>query len=132
MKHRFSALQISILVLFSSASAVCGQGTNVLKEISPGVFEIGSVRLNKQERTVQFPAVINMTNGLVEYFLVSGTGKLHESVLKTETDPAQIHFAMLLLGAQEAGTNRASTNISGNDFTLQVTWKNSDSERKVH
>ncbi len=100
-----------------------------LQQIAPGIFQLGLVRLNKADKTVQFPAAINMTNGLVEYFVVTGTGKLHESVLKTEVEPAQIHIAMLLLGAQDASTNAAGTNISGSKFSVELSWKNKAVEK---
>ncbi len=99
------------------------------QQVAPGVFQIGAVTLNQSEQSVQFPAAVNMTNGSVEYFIVTGTGKLHESVLKAEVDPAQIHVAMLLLGAQEASTNAATTNISGSKFTLKLSWKNGGVEK---
>jgi hypothetical protein len=116
-----------------------------LKQIAPGIFQLGGVRLNLEKKTVQFPASINMTNGAVEYFLVNGIGKLHESVLKTETEPAQIHMAMLFLGAKGAlkssSTNvvpeekfiaNAGTNkIGGDEIAIEVSWKNGDSEKRV-
>jgi hypothetical protein len=42
-----------------------------LKPIAPGVFELGLVTLNKRQRTVSFPATLNMDRGPVEYFLVA-------------------------------------------------------------
>jgi hypothetical protein len=72
-----------------------------LKEISPGVFELGKVRLDKTAKTVSFPAVVNMRGeDIVEYWLVNNGGKIHESVLKTEAEPYHIHLAMLLIGAK--------------------------------
>src|SRR5678816_457509 len=38
-----------------------------LKKIDTGVFEIGNVRLDKNQRTIRFPAVVNMDQGAVEY-----------------------------------------------------------------
>src|SRR5690606_34621261 len=112
MRLCFSGFKIIFYALFlSSAGLAAEQLTNPpLKEISPGVFQVGSVRLDKVQKSICFPAEVNMTNGLIEYFVVTGTGKLHESVLKTETQPSQIHIAMLLLGAKESETNRSSAN----------------------
>lgn len=108
------------------------QSTNLaLKQISPGVFQIGQVRLNKEKKIIQFPATVNMTNGLVEYFLVTGTGKLHESVLKTDAEPAQIHIAMLFIGTRGAPTNSSGTNIFGDKITIEVNWKNAGGEKNV-
>ena len=71
-----------------------------LKEISPGVFELGIVRLNKDAKTVSFPAVVNMREDIVEYWIVHKGGKIHESVLTSEAEPYHIHLAMLLIGAK--------------------------------
>ncbi|MEO7299968.1 MAG: YdjY domain-containing protein [Verrucomicrobiota bacterium] len=97
-----------------------------LKQITPKIFEIGSIQLNKENKTIKFPASVNMTNGAVEYVLVTGTGKLHESIFKTETEPSQIHVAMLLLGATGAGTN-----IAGDKFAMDVSWKNGAVEKHL-
>lgn len=69
-----------------------------IRKIAPGIFEIGQVRLDKDKKSVSFPGVVNMDQGLIEYALVSKVGKLHESLLRTETEPYHIHLAMLLIG----------------------------------
>lgn len=63
------------------------------------------MRLDKAQGTLTFPAVLNMDQGPMEYLLVSSSGKLHESILRTEAQPYLIHTAMLLLGAKGPGTN---------------------------
>jgi hypothetical protein len=78
--------------------------------VGPGIFEIGKVRLDKKQRTVSFPAVLNMNQGPMEYFLVTCYGKTHESVLRTEAQPYHLHVAVLLLGATGADTNGFSEN----------------------
>jgi hypothetical protein len=95
------------------------------KEISPGVFEIGKVRINKQKRTIEFPAVINMKEGLAEYFLVSTKGKVHESVLRTDVEPFQVHVAMLLLGGKGAQTNFFAPDQPppGDPVSIEISWK---------
>lgn len=70
------------------------------KEIAPGIFEIGSVRLDKNTRTVTFPAKVQMTDGLLEYLLVTPQGPVHESLLVSDAKPQDVHMAMLLLGAK--------------------------------
>lgn len=71
-----------------------------IKEVAPGVFELGKVRLSKKTHTVTFPAVVNMRDGVVEYWLVNTGGKVHESVLRTDAQPYHIHLAMLLIGGK--------------------------------
>ena len=110
--------------------------TNVVKEIHPGIFTLGDVVFDKRHRTVSFPARLNLTDGPMEYFLVTTWGKVHESILATETDPFRIHTAMLLLGAKGTGTNSNAENSRGSGFivhpskaripgdkiSLEVTW----------
>ncbi len=72
-----------------------------IKEISPGVFEIEGIRFSKKDSTVEFPAVVNMDKGLLEYALVGESGKLHESLLRTAIQPYNLQIALLLIGFKE-------------------------------
>jgi hypothetical protein len=110
-----------------------------LRMLEPGIFEIGKVRLDQPRRTITLPAVLDKSQGPMEYFLVTTYGKTHESILKTPAEPYHIHLAMLLLGA--AGSGKANfpgvpTNgipgpvvhpsketIPGNRVTIGVRWK---------
>jgi hypothetical protein len=69
-----------------------------IREIEPGVLQIGQVRVNKDARTITFPAKVNLVDGALEYGLVAGQGKTHEALLATEAEPYHLHVAMLLLG----------------------------------
>ncbi len=106
-----------------------------VREIGPDTWEVGRVRLNKNTRTVEFPAVVNMDNGLGEYLLVHVKGKLHESVLRTDVDPYQIHLAMLLLGVKGATTNdwpeSPTGRIPGVPVSIEVVWKHGKKERRL-
>ena len=97
-----------------------------IKQVAPGIFEIGKVLLNKSDRSVTIPASINMAEGTVEYLLVSAIGKTHESVLRTEAEPQHIHLAMLLLGAKGRGTNDFPADKSnpppGDRVKIEVRW----------
>ncbi|MFM8469080.1 MAG: YdjY domain-containing protein [Limisphaerales bacterium] len=64
------------------------------------MFQVGGVKLEKAARRVSFPAKLNMTDGPLEYVLVTTMGKTHESVLKTDIEPHHLQVAMLLLGAK--------------------------------
>src|SRR5688572_12316862 len=70
------------------------------KEVAPGVFEVGAVKLDKNTHTVTVPAKVNMVDGLVEYLMVTPLGAVHESVLVSEAQPQDVHMAMLLIGAK--------------------------------
>src|SRR5205085_8921184 len=110
------------------------------KEIAPGVFEIGAVRLDKNAGTVRFPAKVNMDDGLVEYLMVSPQGAVHESVLVSDVPPQDVHMAMLLLGAKgttqkgkpegsghiDAATLAKAPKLTGDRISLAVNWKDKD------
>jgi len=121
----------------TNAPAADLQWTNApLKQVAEGVFELGKVRLDKAKRTVTFPAAVNMSEGMLEYALVTTYGKLHESLLVTEADPLHLHLAMLLIGAK-GGTNRLAASgtelieVSGDQVRLWVNWKAGAAERRV-
>ena len=44
-----------------------------------------------------------MTDGMLEYLIVTEMGKTHESLLSTKIEPYDIQVAMLLLGIEPAG-----------------------------
>ena len=75
-------------------------GPAALIPVSPGVYRLGSVTLDKTARQVRFSAAVNQIAGQVEYLLVGSQGKVHESVLRTDVDPTQVHTALLLLGVE--------------------------------
>ena len=103
-------LRIALLMLTLAASAWAQQPPGSaepkpvpppsIREVSPGVFQVGGVKLEREARRVSFPAKLNMTNGPIEYLLVTTAGKAHESLLTTDIEPQHLQVAMLLLGAK--------------------------------
>jgi hypothetical protein len=67
------------------------------ERVSPGVYRIGEIVVNKAEKTITFPAVVNMNKGLLEYLLVRSGGKTHESLFRTSIEPYNLQIACLLL-----------------------------------
>jgi len=114
---------------------VAASATNApLRELGPGLFQLGDIRLDKKERTVSFPAVVNLTESPVEYLVVTTYGKIHESILRTEVPPYQIHLAMLLLGAKPGGVEAFPEDpakpIPGEPLTITLHWKSSEGESR--
>lgn len=70
------------------------------ERVGPGQYRIGEIQLNKSERSVSFPATVNMNKGLLEYLLVGKSGKLHESLLRTSIEPYNLQLACLLVGIE--------------------------------
>jgi len=97
-----------------------------LKQIRPGVFELGLVRLDKDKRTVSFPAFVNLREGNIEYVVVTATGKTHESLLRTTAEPYHLQLAFLLLGAKGAGTDSLpedpAKSLPGDRVEIDLSW----------
>lgn len=83
-----------------------------VQQVGTDGLRIGPVDVAVAERTVSFPAEVNLREGVVEYAVVHRTGKLHESIFRTGARPEEIHLACLLLGA----TNAAEA------VAVEVTW----------
>ena len=122
-----------------------------IKQVATGVFELGLVRFDKKQKTVSFPAEVNMREGLIEYLMVGSAGKLHESLLRTEAEPGHIHVAMLLVGAKgspqkpSAPADAAVTNqppwidsaslknsspLKGDAVSIWLSWKTAGGEKR--
>ncbi len=82
-----------------------GAATNLVRQINADTWQIGLVRVESKKRRLVIPATVNMVEGLIEYVLVSSTGKRHESILQTLAEPIHIQTAALLLLRQPINTN---------------------------
>lgn len=104
-------------------------------KISPGVFEVGGCRLSKAEGWVQFDAAVNMNQGLLEYLIVSESGKLHESLLRTTVDPYALQLAFLLIGlegtSQPLSAQGDRKTPTGDRVTVLVRVRDDTSVREV-
>ena len=107
------------------------------KEVGPGLYEVGKVKIDKNTNTVTVPSKVNMADGLVEYLCVTPKGSTHESVLVSEAGPQNVHVAMLLLGAKGAAPKEGKQTpgqidaaflatlpkLVGDKVNLTVRWK---------
>lgn len=97
------ALFLCLLSLAIPCSAADTTAAPPMQEISPGIYQIGKIRIDQATHTATFPGKVNMNEGPLEYALVTTEGATHESLLSTEVQPSDLHFSMLLLGAKGAG-----------------------------
>lgn len=115
----------------------------MIREVAPGVFEAGKMRIDKSARSVTFPGAVNLEKGLLEYLIVTREGATHESLLVSDILPSDLHFAMLLLGAKGAGLTtggaadrppaqidaeylRNAPKLKGDRVFITVKWKKKD------
>lgn len=73
-----------------------------VEPLGDGKFKVGAVSFNKPQREIRFPATVNMTEGLLEYAIVTENGKIHESLLSSKIRPLNLNIALLLLGYKES------------------------------
>jgi hypothetical protein len=99
-----------------------------LKSLGPGAFELGKVRFDKNKQEITFPGAINMDRDLIEYAVVHSTGKVHESLLRTDAEPYHIHLAILLVrtnaNAVVGSSNQAAPReLLGAPVSVRVSWR---------
>ena len=84
----------------SAAPAADGETPAVkptVERIDRDHFRVGEVTFNHKTREIRFPAEVNMDQGLLEFVLVRTHGKIHESLLATDTRAEDINMAFKLL-----------------------------------
>ena len=77
--------------------------SNRVKEIGADLYRVGDVTIDSKLQVAAFPCKVNQIVGLIEYALVTDSGKVHESFLSTKIKPGDVHVAMLLLGIKPPG-----------------------------
>jgi hypothetical protein len=119
-----------------------------LRELAPSVYAVGKMRLDKNSNTLTFPGTLRLDKGYLEYVLVAPFGSTHESLLVTEVQPSDVHFAMLLLGAKGAGILtpgpedkppgqidaeylKRAPKLQGDPITITVKWKQDGQEKSA-
>jgi hypothetical protein len=74
-----------------------------VEKLADGRVRISDLILDPRNRSVLMPVAFNaQAEEELEYVLVQVNGKLHESLLRTDTPPTYLHAAMLLLGVKQS------------------------------
>lgn len=106
-----------------------------IQMLQPGIFDVGGCTIIKEHSRVEFPAIINMKEGLLEYLIVSSSGKLHESLLSTKIEPFALQIALLLTGV-EGSTNPLAmqgqaAKPEGDLVNIWLSWVEQGQEKKI-
>jgi len=79
-----------------------------IRKVGPHLYQVGSVVLDAESRTVRCPGRVNMNEGgPIELLACLSRGKTHESVFTLDVEPMDLQVALLLLGMKE-GRNPAA------------------------
>ena len=147
MFTRFAIAIFAVALFLANPAALPAQAPPEFsppKEIAPGIFKVGTVRLDKNAGTVTFPAKVQMDDGLLEYLLVGPQGPVHESLFVSEAAPQDVHMAMLLLGAKGMVQNGAKApgridaaylakvpKLTGDRIFLSIKWTDKDGKEQT-
>ena len=105
-----------------------------IKEIAPGIFQVGTVRLEKRAAKISLPVTINMNEGPMEYLVVTGKGKTHESLLVTTAEPFHLQVAMLLLNCKGSDGHLIPEDdmqpVPGEPAAIELHWKENKDTKK--
>lgn len=96
-----------------------------IEKQADGTLRIGRVTVNTSERTISFPAAVNAHSGLIEYALVTKTGKVHESLLNTDIAPVDLHVAAVLLNFASSRGSAVSSQV-----VIEVEWDTNGPKRR--
>jgi len=110
----------------AEAEAALKQALHV-QWLGSNTFRLGQVEFDKDQRIVSLPARICIRTQVVEYALVTETGKTHESLLATEASPVDVHLAFLLLGVSQVSVpgdlKRSALSMDANALRIDVVWQ---------
>ncbi len=73
-----------------------GTGKPSVEKLGDHRYQLGDIVFNGKTREIRFPATMNLEKGLLEYMIVTGDGKIHESLFSTEISPSQLQVVMKL------------------------------------
>lgn len=96
-----------------------------IEKQADGTMRIGRVTVDPKERTISFPAAVNAISGLIEYALVTKTGKVHESLLSTDITPLDLHVAALLLNLSPSQDAAVYARV-----LIEVEWETNGPKRR--
>ena len=106
-----------------------------ITETAPGVFQVGTVKLVKAKNEISFPVSVNMNEGPMEYLVVTGKGKTHESLMVTSAEPFHVQVAMLLMNCKGSDGRLIPENdtkpVPGEKVVIEFHWKDDKMPKKA-
>jgi len=111
-----------------------GQGKPAIQPIAKNIYRIGVVTVDTKQRTVAFPARVNLREGVLEVLICTEYGKTHESLLSTKADPLHLNVALLLLGLEGGHAVKYQgdpTKLVGSPVEIGFKLKDNEGEKLV-
>jgi hypothetical protein len=118
-----------------------------VEKLDGNLCRIGQVTFDTKTREIRFPAKVNMTEGLLEFLVVTENGKTHESLLSSTIIPTDLNLAFTLLRYpvskertplpnETGGTSNNYPDVpphirQGARVTIEVEWLESGKTRRL-
>jgi hypothetical protein len=116
--------QVAVEVLPSTATAE-ERAQSQFKELSPNVYQIGSVILDRSRSLVQLPGRTRLHSGFLEYLATGVLGKVHETLLTLDVDAVHLQTALIGLGLEPKNNLRTQGDArtpEGDPVDIWVSW----------
>jgi hypothetical protein len=98
-------------------------------KVDEHTYRVGKITIDKESRTVTFPAKVFTRKGLIEYLIVNQEGKGYESILDSPVEPMDLQLALLLLDfnyGQNIKTRNDPNAPKGDALKITLEWKDGD------
>ncbi len=95
------------------ADAVGATAAPTVRPLTKDVLLVGEVRADLAAARVEVPARLALDTGILEFALVTTTGKAYESALVTDVRPFDVQLALLLAGFAPGETVRLRVRREG-------------------
>lgn len=73
------------------------QSEAIVNKLDETRYQIGEITIDKKNREITVPAVVNFREGILEFLIVHEQGKIHESLFRTTASPTHLNLAFKLL-----------------------------------
>jgi len=122
-----------LLLLNYSISQENENTKSLIKQTGDSTYQLKNIFINSAKKEVRFPAKINMQEGLIEVFVCTPGGKIHESVLVADIVPYYLQVSLLLLGLNSSESDKYDKVISpvkGDEVEVWVNWAENTKTKK--
>ncbi len=85
-----------------------------------GNATIDQAVVNVKEKTISFPAKINVVDAPIEVLISTERGRTHESLFVTELDPFKFQLALILAGYRNGAMSSLAETPQGDKFDVVV------------
>ncbi len=122
---RFPAAIVTLLLalLPLASTAQRNAAPQGIEKLPDGNYKLESVTIRTAKRELAFPALFVLSEGALEVIVAKPEGRLHETLLVTETSAVKIQTALYLLKARNGARSKDKPNLKqGTLVDIDIEW----------